>query len=146
MPRPAMSRFRRGNSTVPTAECHASSVFLAPFGGQGITPIRIQVHLLRALRISFRIFPIVIYSSQACCSAGKQVGQVGLVGCTYDWHNHHSSRKLILRIPPPIACVHLTVYSATFQVCKGHQFKIEVRWKLEMCQKELYTTENIPLV
>ena len=74
--------------------------------------------------------------------AGK-IGQVGLVGCTNDWHNGYSSRKLI---PPPIACVHFTVYSATFWVCKAHRFKIEVCLKWEICPKELYTFENIPVV
>jgi len=75
----------------------------------------------------------------------REIGQVGLVRCKNDRHNRRSSRKLILRIPPPIACVHLAVYSATFRVCKAHRFKIEVRLKWEMFQKELYTFENIPV-
>ena len=77
--------------------------------------------------------------------AGK-ISQVGLVGFPNDWHNRHSSRKWILGIPPPIACNHLAVCSATFRACKAHQFKIEVRLKWEMCQKELYSFENIPVV
>jgi len=44
----------------------------------------------------------------------RKIGQVGLVGCTNDWHNGRSSRTLILRIPPPIACVDHSIYSATF--------------------------------
>jgi len=75
----------------------------------------------------------------------RKIGQVGLVGCTNDWHNCGSSWKLILHIPPPIACVYLPVYAATFRVCKGHRFKIEVRLKWEVCQKGLYTFENIPV-
>jgi len=52
----------------------------------------------------------------------------------------------MLRIPPPVAGVHLTVYSATFRVCEAHWFKIQVRLKWEMCQKELDTFESIPVV
>jgi len=63
-----MSRFRSGDSTVPTAECHASSVILAPFRGQGISPTRIQAHVLGARRKSFQTLPIVRYSGQACWS------------------------------------------------------------------------------
>jgi len=77
--------------------------------------------------------------------AGK-IGQVSLVGCTYDWYNRRYCRKLILCIPLPVAGVHLAVYSATFRVCKAHRFIIEVRLKWEMCQKELNTFENIPEV
>jgi len=76
----------------------------------------------------------------------QKIGQVGLVRCTNDWYNCSSSRKLILRIPPPIACVHLAVYLVTFRVCKAHRFKIEVHLKWEMCQKEWYPFENIPVV
>jgi len=65
----------------------------------------------------------------------RKIGQAGYVGCTNDWHNHRSSRKLHLCIPPPIACVHLAVSSATFRVCKGHQFKTEVRLKSETWQR-----------
>jgi len=76
----------------------------------------------------------------------RKIDQVGHVGCTNDWHNRRSSRKLILHSPPPIACDRLAVYYVTFRVCKAHRFKIEVRLKWEMCQKELYTFENIPVV
>ena len=76
----------------------------------------------------------------------QRIGHVGLVGCTNDSHNHRSSRKLLLRFPPPIAWVHLTIYSATFRGSKAHRFKIEVHLKCEMCQKELYTFENIPVI
>ena len=61
-----MSRFQSGDSTVPTAECHASSVFLAPFGGQEISPTTIQELLLGVQLISFQIVLIVRYSGQAC--------------------------------------------------------------------------------
>jgi len=72
--------------------------------------------------------------------------QVGLVGCTNDWHNGHSSRKLIMCIPPPIAGVHLSVDSATLPVCKAHRFKLDVHLTWEIHQKELYTFDNIPVV
>jgi len=68
-----MSRFRSGDSTVPTAECYASSVFLASFGGQVISPTRMQVRFLGVQRISFPILLIVIYSSQPCWSPEKLV-------------------------------------------------------------------------
>ena len=66
---------------------------------------------------------------------GRKIGQVGLVRCTNDWHNCRCSRKLILRIPPPIACVHLAVYLVSFRVCKVHRFKIEVRLKWVICHQ-----------
>jgi len=49
----------------------------------------------------------------------RKIGQVGLVGCTNDWDNRRSSRKLILRIPPPVTGVHLAVYLATLPVCEA---------------------------
>jgi hypothetical protein len=76
----------------------------------------------------------------------RKIGQVSLVRCTYDWHNRRSGRKLILRIPPPIAGVHLAVDSTTLIVSEANRFKIEMRLKWEMCQKELDTFENIPVV
>ena len=76
----------------------------------------------------------------------RKIGQVSLVECTYDWHNRRSCRKLILCIPPPIARVHLTVDSTTLRVSEVHRFEIEVRLKWEMCQKELDTFKNIPVV
>ena len=42
--------------------------------------------------------------------------------------------------------MHLTVYSVAFRVCEAHWFKIEVRLKWEMCQKELNTLEKIPVL
>jgi len=75
-----------------------------------------------------------------------KIGQVSLVGCPNDWHNRRSGRQVILRIPPPLTGVRLTVYSATFRVCEAHRFKIQVRLKWEMCQQELDTFENIPVV
>jgi len=76
----------------------------------------------------------------------RKIGQVSLVGCTNDWHNCRSSRKLILRLTQPIARVHLAVYSVIFRICQAHRFKIEVRLKWDMCEKELNTFENIPVV
>jgi hypothetical protein len=37
----------------------------------------------------------------------RKIVKVGLLGCTDDLHNCRSSRKLILCITPPIACVNL---------------------------------------
>jgi len=51
-----------------------------------------------------------------------------------------------LHIPPPIARVYLAVDSMTLGDSEEHWFKIEVRLKWEMCQKELDTFENIPVV
>jgi hypothetical protein len=76
----------------------------------------------------------------------RKIGQVSLVGCTFDWHNRRSGRTLILRIPPPTARVHLAEDSSTLGVSKAHRFKIEVCLKWKMCQKELDTFENIPVV
>jgi hypothetical protein len=76
----------------------------------------------------------------------RESGYVGLVGCTNNCHNRRSSRKLILGVPQPIACIYRAVYSATFRVCKVHQFTIEVYLKWEMCHEELYTFENIPVL
>ena len=76
----------------------------------------------------------------------KKIGQVSLVGCTNYLHNRCSGRKLIMRIPPPVAGILLTVYLATFRVCKAHWFKVEVHPKWEMCQNDLDTFENIPVV
>jgi hypothetical protein len=76
----------------------------------------------------------------------RKICQVSLVGCTNDWHNLHSSRNQILRIPPPIAGDHLAVYSATCRDCKAHRLKIDVCLKWDMCQNEQYTFENIPVV
>jgi hypothetical protein len=76
----------------------------------------------------------------------RKIRQVALAGCTNDWHNRRSSRKLILRIPPSITIIHLGVYSVTFQVCKAYRFNMQVHRKWEMCKTELYTIENIPVV
>ena len=74
------------------------------------------------------------------------IGHVSLVGCTNDWHNHRSGRKLILCIPPPVAGVHLTVHSVTFRVCEAHWFKNQPPLEWEMCRKELDTFKNIPVL
>jgi len=63
----------------------------------------------------------------------QEIDQVGLVGCTYDWHNRRPGRKLILCIPPPITCNHLAVVLTTLRVSKAHQLKIEVHLKWKMC-------------
>jgi len=76
----------------------------------------------------------------------RKIGQVSLVGCTYDGPNHRSGGELMLCIPPRIACVHLAVDSRTHRVGEAHRFKIEVHLKWAMCQKELDTFENIPVV
>jgi len=75
----------------------------------------------------------------------QKIGQASLVGCKYDWHNRRSGRKLILCIPPPIARGHLAVGSMTLGLSEAHWFKIKVRLKWEMCEKELDTFENIPV-
>jgi len=72
--------------------------------------------------------------------------EVKLVRCTNDWHEHHSSSRQILRIPPPVACGHFVVYSATFWVREAHRFKVEVYLKWEMFQQELITFEKISVV
>ena len=76
----------------------------------------------------------------------RNVDEVSLVRCTYDWHHHRSCRKSILCIPHRVASVHLTVHCLTLIVRESHRFKIEVRLKWGMCQKELDTFENITLV
>jgi len=76
----------------------------------------------------------------------REICTVGLVGCTNDWHNCRSSRKLILRITPPILCIHLAVYLVTYRVCKAYGFKIEVHLKWEMCTNNLHPFESIPVV
>jgi len=74
------------------------------------------------------------------------IGVLCHVGCTDCLPNCRTGRKLILRIPPPVTRIHLAVYWATCQVCEVHQFKIEVCLKWEMCQKELYSFQYIPVV
>jgi hypothetical protein len=76
----------------------------------------------------------------------RKIGQVSLVGCTYDWHNRRSGSKLILCIPPPIARIHLAVDLSALRVIVAHRFKIEVPLKWEFCQQDLDTFENIPVV
>jgi len=58
---------------------------------------------------------------------------LSLVGCTNDWHNRRSGRKLIVCIPPPIAYVHLALYSTALRVSEVHRFKIKVCLKWKMC-------------
>jgi hypothetical protein len=76
----------------------------------------------------------------------RTICQVSLVGCTYDWHNRHSAKKLFLCNPPTFAGVHLAVNSTTLGVSEAYQFNIEVLLKWEMCQMELDTFEYIPVV
>jgi len=51
--------------------------------------------------------------------------QVSLVGCTNNWHNGRSSRKLILRMTPQIAHFHFASDWATFRVSKVEQCNME---------------------
>jgi len=76
----------------------------------------------------------------------RKIGHVSLVGCTYNWYNCRFSRKWILCIPPPIACVDPAVDLRTLRVSVVHCFKIEVHLKWEMYQKEVDTFENITVV
>jgi len=76
----------------------------------------------------------------------SNIGHVNLVGCPHDWYNCRSGRKVILWISLPVACVYLAVYSATFWVCAACRIKSEVCVKLEMCQTELNSFENTPVV
>jgi hypothetical protein len=63
----------------------------------------------------------------------RKFTEVSLVGCTNDWHNCRSGRKLILRIPPPIARVHLAVDSTTLRDSEAHQLEIDLCLKRKMC-------------
>jgi len=74
------------------------------------------------------------------------IGQMRLVRCPNHRHNCCSSRKLILCIRQPSTCVHFRVYSVIVPFCEAHQFEIEVRLKWDLCQKELYTFDNICVV
>jgi len=76
----------------------------------------------------------------------RKIGQVSLVGYTYDWYNRRSSRKLILCIPLLVTCVHSAVDSMTLRVGEAHWSKIEVCLKWEMCYEELNRIENITVV
>ena len=73
----------------------------------------------------------------------RKIGLVSLAGCTYHWYNRWSGRKLILCIPPPIALVLLVVDFRPIRASEAPRFKIEVRLKWEMCQKELDKFGNI---
>jgi hypothetical protein len=72
--------------------------------------------------------------------------QGSYVGCTYDWHNLRSGRKLILCIPPPIVCVYLIVDLTALRVWKAHGFQMGVFQQRKMCWDELYTFEHIHVV
>jgi len=61
------------------------------------------------------------------------IGQVCLARCTYECHNHCSSRKLNLHIPPPVACVQLAVCWVTFQLYEAHQLQMKMRLKWKVC-------------
>ena len=63
----------------------------------------------------------------------RNIGQVSLVGCTYDWYNCCSGRKLILCIPPAVTSVHLAVDLTTLRVSEAHRFKMELCLNWEMC-------------
>jgi len=94
-----------------------------------------------------------IFSNVTNCEIQRQgmlttwkIGQVSPGGCRNDLHNSHCSRKLTLNVPPPIACVHLTVYSPTVAVCVAHWFEMEVCLTWHMCQKRLYIFKHIPVL
>jgi len=76
----------------------------------------------------------------------RKIGQMILIGRTNHWHNCHSGRKRDLHIPPPITRVYVAIYSAICLVQETHRFKIEVHLKREMCQKELYRFQDIPVL
>jgi hypothetical protein len=48
-----MSRCPSWNSTVPTVECHALTMFMATFGEHGIRMVRLQARWVAVRRISF---------------------------------------------------------------------------------------------
>jgi len=76
----------------------------------------------------------------------RKFGQVSLGGCTYEWDNCHSGSKLILRIPPPIGHIRLTLDQTTLRVTEAQRFRIEMCLQCEMCQEELHTFGYIPEV
>jgi len=108
---------------------------LEPFRGPGITPRKIQARFVGEPDIFSNNTDLEIQWPGMLVT--RKTDPEGHVGCTNHWHNCRSSGMLILRIPPPITCVHLAVYLVTFRVCKAKQFQIEVHLKWEMCQKEL---------
>jgi hypothetical protein len=71
---------------------------------------------------------------------------VSHLGCTYNWQNHHSGRKLILHNVPSVIVDDLTVYSLSFRLCEVHLFKIGEQLKLDISQMELNTCETIWVV
>jgi hypothetical protein len=120
-------------------------MFLAPFGGHGISQTGIEAGLFRCA--------VDIFSNITNCEIqwpgmliARKISQVSLVGHTYDWHNRCTCRILILCIPPPITCVHLAVDSTTLRVSEAHRFIIKVRLKWDIWQMDLDTFENIPVV
>jgi len=76
----------------------------------------------------------------------RKIGHVGLGGCTNFGHNRRSGRKLVLCITPLIAGDQPAVYWVICRVCVAHRVKIELRLKWEVCQQELCTFANIPVV
>jgi hypothetical protein len=72
-PAQVMSRVLSTDSTVSTAEYHALSILMAPFGGKEINPTRIQKRFLGQPRISLWIISTVRYSTQECWSPEKLV-------------------------------------------------------------------------
>jgi len=63
-----------------------------------------------------------------------------------DWHKCRFSRKLIIRIQPPITRIQLAVDSTTLSVSTAMLFKLQVCPKWEMCREDLGRFENIPQV
>jgi len=61
-----MARFLKRHSTVPTALHDALLVFLAQSGEHVISPGEIQIRLFHVWQMTFRVWPIVRYHSEAC--------------------------------------------------------------------------------
>ena len=59
----------------------------------------------------------------------RNVGQVGLVGCKYDWKIWRSDRELILCIPLPIAQDNLSIDLTTLRVREAHQLQLQACFK-----------------
>ena len=75
----------------------------------------------------------------------QKMGQMSLVGCTYDCHKCRSWRTLIMCILPPITCIYLAADSTTLRVSKAPWFRIVVWVKRMMWKEEVYAFGNIPV-
>jgi len=61
---------------------------------------------------------------------------VSLVRYMYNWHNHCSGRKLILRIPPAITIVRVTGNAVPFRVYKASSFKLRSAWNARYAKRK----------